>query len=69
MGYEDKVDIKILRRVFCSQGSGVRGLGLGVRGQNLGKELVKSRKKSKLLQILIFDPCTDPLTMTHDPDH
>ena len=47
LGYEDKVDIKILRRVFCSQGSGVRDLGLGVRGQNLGHKLVKSRIKGQ----------------------
>ena len=44
LGYEDKVDIKILRRVFCSQGSGVRGQGSGVGGQG-------SKSRSRVGQI------------------
>ena len=36
MSYEDGVGTKMLRRAFCSQGSGVRGQGSRVRGQGLG---------------------------------
>ena len=39
LGYEDGVGTKMLRRAFTSQGSGVRGWGSGVRGQNRGHKL------------------------------
>ena len=47
MDYEDGVGTKMLRRAFCSRGSGVRGWGSEVRGPKGGHKLIKPRKKLK----------------------
>ena len=69
LGYEDKVDIKILKRVFCSQGSGVWGWGSGVKTWVTSwSNLEKSQNYSKswyLTPVLTPEPW--PMTPTTDP--